>query len=405
MKIFEKGEFKLLWPFYLGSFLSSIFYIMPAFSIIYFMNIGLSLTQIGILIAVMPLASIIFEVPTGAIADLYGRKFSVLFGMFLESVLFLAIFFTTNYYLLLGLFFLDGVVATLPSGSREAWVFDLVNKKNKRYAHKYFSKIQMFMFSGLALSGILGSLIVKSFGISVIWPITAFGCFLAFLILIFGEENYSVKKQKSKSIKNLFKQSKISISYSLKHPVLFYLFISGFFMIIAVVFSENLAYAPLLKELGFPDYAFGYLSTATSLLMALSPLFAKKLMGKKTELNFLIWATAIGSLILASVYFINNYITFLIVILSSLFFFGLKYPIERPYFHKFIPTKLRATIGSFESVVFSIAGLIALPIGGYLIDIIGARNVIFISALLGIPSIIAYLLIKEKPLGKNPLKK
>lgn len=63
---------------------------------------------------------------------------------------------------------------------------------------------------------------------------------------------------------------------------------------------------------------------------------------------------------------------------------------------KFIPTSMRATVLSVQSTVYSLAGVIALPIGGVLIDKFGALNVIIISALLGIPSIIAYLMIKEK---------
>jgi len=396
MKLFEKGELKLLWPFYLTNFLASIFYLLPAFSIVYFINIGLTLTQIGFLIATMPLASLIFEIPTGAIADLYGRKFSVLLGYFLQGVVLLTIFFTKNYYFLLTIFFLSGITTTLPSGSKEAWIFDLIKKKNKKYANKYFSKIQIFQFSGLALSGILGALFVKQFGISIMWPLSALGCFIGFFILMFSEEIYTKKKSESKSLIKLWKQSKTSISYSFKHPVLFYLLLSGFFMIISVVFSENLAFIPFLKDLGFPEYAFGYFSTAISLLLVMAPLFAKKLIGKRTELNFLIFATAIGSIIISLVYFVSNYFLALVIILTSTFFYGLKYPIERPYFHKFIPSKMRATIGSFESMLLSLAGLISLPLGGYLVDLIGARGVILISAVLGIPSIIAYLLIKEE---------
>ena len=47
-------------------------------------------------------------------------------------------------------------------------------------------------------------------------------------------------------------------------------------------------------------------------------------------------------------------------------------------------------------MIIALAGIIALPLGGYLITVIGARNVILISAGLGFVSIVCYLLIKEK---------
>lgn len=95
-------------------------------------------------------------------------------------------------------------------------------------------------------------------------------------------------------------------------------------------------------------------------------------------------------------YFATNYIFAIIILLSSYFFIGLKHPVYKTYFHRFVPNKLRATIGSMDSMSAALAGIIALPLGGYLIDVIGARLVVVIAALLGIPIIIAYLLIKEE---------
>jgi len=48
MIFFKKDELKLLWPFYFDALIISILFIIPAFSILYFLGIGLSLTQIGL---------------------------------------------------------------------------------------------------------------------------------------------------------------------------------------------------------------------------------------------------------------------------------------------------------------------------------------------------------------------
>jgi MFS family permease len=177
---------------------------------------------------------------------------------------------------------------------------------------------------------------------------------------------------------------------------LFYLLLAGFFMIISVTFAESLAYVPFLTELKFPVYAFGYFWSGIYLASALAPLVTKKIMGKSKPINFLIFSTSAGSLILLLIYFVHSYSLALLVILSALFFYTFSYPIERPYFHKFVPSKMRATIGSFRSVIYSLAGIIAFPIGGWLIDLIGARWVIVISALLGIPMIISYMMVEKK---------
>ena len=71
-------------------------------------------------------------------------------------------------------------------------------------------------------------------------------------------------------------------------------------------------------------------------------------------------------------------------------------PVWMTYFHRFIPSKMRATIGSMEGMLRSLAGVIALPLTGLLVDTIGGRLTIFVSTLLSIPIIILYTRIKEK---------
>ena len=396
MKFFDKGELRVLWPFYLDALLSPMLFFAPAFMIIYFLGLNLSLFQIGILMTMSPIASLLFEIPTGAIADLYGRKFSVLLGYFLEGISLLLLFFVKDYYSILLIFAFSGIAVTFSSGAKEAWVVDLIKNKNKRLVHSYFSKSQSFDAFAVVVSGIIGSLFVKFFGLSVIWIIGFFSYILAVLILLFASEMHIRKKFSRKdSFSNLKKQSIISLKYARHHPVILYLFIGLFFSTIAFLFGEYLSFVPFLKSLGFPDYAFGYFWSAIWALMIIAPLLSRTFMKKGKEIKLMIWATIIGSLILLLTFFAKNYAYALIVIFFSLFFYGLQNPVSRTYFHKFIPNKLRATIGSIRGMISSLGGIIGLPLGGYLIDLIGARYVIIISALLAIPTVIFYLKIKE----------
>ena len=106
MAFFKKDELKLLWPFYLDSIVSTMLWLFPIFYVIYMKNIGLSLGQIGLLASSYALASLIFELPTGAIADIYGRKFSTILGMFLCGIVMTSTMFFNSFYIFLILFFL-----------------------------------------------------------------------------------------------------------------------------------------------------------------------------------------------------------------------------------------------------------------------------------------------------------
>lgn len=396
MSFFEKGEWQLLWRLYFGNFITSAFSLVPAFMLVYLIGIGMSLTKVGFLLGALSVAQILFEIPTGAIADKYGRKFSVLLGGILESILFISLFFITSYYTIFVIFFLLGIVGTLSSGSGESWVYDLIMKNNKKILHSYYSKHQIFGATGLVISGFIGAFVVGNFGINWIWLISGLASLAYFMIIWPLEEVYTIKKEHKERFGEIWKHSLTSIKYSLKHKVLFWLLLAGFFMIFSVVFAESLGYVPYLKGLGLPDYAFGYFFSGMSLVLALAPLAIKFLNTKNKEISFIVWSTIVGSIILMFIYFAINYVMALIIILTSLFFFGVKYPIEQPYLNKFIPTKMRATILSFKSMIYSLAGVIALPIGGFLIDKFGALNVILIAAFLGIPCVIAYLMIKKK---------
>ena len=76
--------------FSLYGFLKNQRYFEP-FIILYFLQQGLSFTQIGFLIAFRELAINIMEVPSGAIADLFGRRRSMILS-FLSYIIAFSIF-------------------------------------------------------------------------------------------------------------------------------------------------------------------------------------------------------------------------------------------------------------------------------------------------------------------------
>jgi len=395
MNFFKEGELKLLWPFYLESFLGYLVNLFPAFVVLFFLDFGFSLTQIGFLLAIVPLTTLIFEIPTGAIADIYGRKPSVLTGYLLEGVAYFSMFFAKNFYTFVLLLSLLGFATTFSSGSKESWVFDKIKSKNRKLANSYFSKSMFLNSLGLIISGIIGAQLVFWFGLKIIWLATSIGFFISFIILLPVGESEHHKRNKKESVKGLLSQSKKSIKYASKHPVISYLLLAGFFMTLSVVFAEAIGYVPFLKDLGFPDHYFGYFWSGVCLVGGIAPLFAEKFRGKRKETNFLILFTALGSITLLLITFINNYALAVGIIILALFFYSTTSPVEKTYFHKFIPSKIRATVTSFQSMVYSLGGIIALPIGGYLADIFGPRSIIIISALFGIPMIISYYLVKE----------
>src|SRR3989344_3086040 len=341
MKLFKQVELQLLFPFYLDALISPMLFFMPAFVVVYFRDLGLSLFQISLLTMMMPLFMLLFEIPTGAIADIYGRKFSVLLGAIIEGIAIISIFFLHNYYALLFAFAMIGFGSTFNSGAREAWITDLIKKEKKDFLHGYFAKSGSIDSFGLVISGILGAFLVKQFGFSIIWIVAGISFFVTFLLLGFAKEHFIKRKVKIKdSFRNLTKQSKVSINYARYHKVLFLFLIATALIVFAIEFNGALAWVPFLQNLGFPEHAFGYLWSAMGIMGIFSPLISLKFLKKGKERKFILTAILLTILVLALVIFVKSILFAFLIILSQLFFGGMSRPVERSYFHKFIKSKL-----------------------------------------------------------------
>lgn len=395
MEIFQKGELKLLWPFYLDLAVSRIFSFAYFFMVLYFLSLGFSAFQIGILLAAIPFISLIFEIPTGAIADIYGRKFSVLLGYFIEGIGFLSIFFMSNFYSFVGAFALIGFGSTFSSGSKDAWVVDLIGTKRKRILHNFFINEQFLSGFGILFAGIVGAFFVKHYGLSIIWPVAAVSYLFSILVLLSADEVFKRRKAHVKSsAKKLWKQTKTSVKYSKDHPILFYILIASAIIGFSGAFNSQLSFMPYLSDLGLADHLFGYFFSALAAMAMISPFVVRLFYKYKNEVELLINFNILYAVVIALIIFANKLIFAIPILLIALFFSSAIGPVERIYFHKFIPSKLRATIGSVEMMLLSLVAIVSIPLVGFLVDSIGGQYTIFLSAVLSIPGILVYLKIK-----------
>lgn len=118
---------------YILTFLSECYW--PSVAALFFYLRYFSFAQIATLWAVQLAATNIFEVPTGAFADIAGRKTSIVLSFTLGALSLFIFPFTTAFPLFVGLEILKGLANALYSGSMEALVYDSLkeNKKEDEY--------------------------------------------------------------------------------------------------------------------------------------------------------------------------------------------------------------------------------------------------------------------------------
>lgn len=400
MKLFEKDELKLLWPFYLNQFLEYSFFIWISFYVIYFLQIGLSFFQISLLFATWSLSKMIFELPTGAVADIFGRKISVIISYIIYGFSLIILPFIKNFYILLFLFLLLGLSITFSSGAYESLVVDYLKfNKRKDLIHDFFIKhSSLFSLSGI-LSGVIGALVVKNLGLEYIWPITGIFALISGLILIFFiEENFKGKKVKIiNSIKKTYKYSKFSINYCLKHPVLLYLILASFFVAMNNALGGLMVWQPLLTGLNFKVHWIGYLTSFGALIALGIPFLSKpllKFVGKEKNYLALLYLTFF--LICFSIIFVFSWQIAALIFILGIFPWELITPVSTKFFQHHTPSKYRATITSFDSMIGSFGSVLGTLITGFLLDFIGPKLTLFYSSFIMIPVIVLILFIKTK---------
>lgn len=130
----------MLARFSLYGFLKNQRYFEP-FIILFFLNIGLSFTQIGFLIGFRELAINLLEIPSGAIADLFGRRRSMILSFIAYIISFAVFGFSQAYWQLFIAMFFFAIGEAFRTGTHKAMIFTWlriqgrIDEKTKVYGY------------------------------------------------------------------------------------------------------------------------------------------------------------------------------------------------------------------------------------------------------------------------------
>ena len=121
---------------------------------------GLSLTQVTLLDSAFWLTMVISEVPTGAVADTFGRKQSQLIGMLLATGSILLFGLAPNYGLLILANSIWAVAITFISGADIAFFYDTLRELGREDEYpKYRGWLSAIVLGSIAVSSLLGGFI------------------------------------------------------------------------------------------------------------------------------------------------------------------------------------------------------------------------------------------------------
>jgi len=312
----------------------------------------------------------IFEIPTGIFGDKYGRRNSIIIGLFLMIVISVLIVFAHSLLFFLFIMILLGLAVTFSSGSDEALIYDSLKEEGKeKEMNKYMSKINSARFMPLILTAPIGAIIAKDLTENQFVILLILGIIVSLSAFIVGltlkETTYHKNAKKDSPIK-LFKSSFVQIKTS---PIILRLFMNKTLVLIVCSHVFGVLWQPYLQKSGVPIALFG-------ILVAVSALIISYLNHKITSIQTVIstkkilFLTALLSFIvfLVGAYVQNIYYAILFYLVIEILLW-VRDPLFSQYLNEHIESHNRATVLSSLSMVDSFFDIIIFLGVGYIANV------------------------------------
>lgn len=135
---------------------------------------GLDLFEVNLVLTTFLLTAFLFEVPTGAVADVFGRKISFLLSCLVRSGAFLLYWVSDDLPDFLLAEFVDAIGTTLATGALDAWAVDGMRAEGKEGpTDGMFATAQMLTRAMMIATGITAGYVATLVNIELPWLIAA----------------------------------------------------------------------------------------------------------------------------------------------------------------------------------------------------------------------------------------
>lgn len=331
---------------------------------IFFLAKGLNFTQIFTIGAVNSLFVVLFEVPTGAIADKYSRKLSIIIGCIMWIISLTIYIYAQNFITFIIGEIIFSIGMTFKSGAETAILYDSLKLSHRESEFQTIvGKARSYFLYASALGSLLAGFV---YTYNIYLPFIISIGFIAISLVVaftFTEpKQHEYKNHLDKKYGQIIKNSaKLVIGNRKVLNVVLFSSITFIFMRMAYPF-----YQPHMQSTGIDVKYFGIIFFLFNIVAGFS---AKRVdfFIEKTKPYSMLW---VGGLVAISYLLLGIFpigISFVFIFLQQITR-GLGNPVFSKYINKNIPSDYRATIISFNSLIGNVGVIILQPILGYLID-------------------------------------
>ena len=364
---------------------------------------GLTLFQVGILYSIREIIIYIFEIPSGVIADKYGKKTELVFCFIFYIMSFVTFFIATDYYMFIIAMIFFGFGEAFRSGTHKAMIMQFLDKNEiKTSKSKVYGKTRsMSLLGSMTMSVISIIFIIWLPEVRYLFLISIIPYILD-LILIASYPKYLNNRIAEKfTLKDFLKDNITAVKYSFTTaPVRKLLFGTASYQAAFKSLKDYIQPIIITITMGviiFSKYSLEdnlkiYIGIIYTIIYLVSSIASRnahivvKKFDNKSVIN-LMWIFTGRGLPRASM-FLDKIIIVFIIFLTYYVFLNIRRPLMVELVGNATNPEKRASVLSVESQLTSLLVAIFAPIIGYIADI----NMSLMFSLVGLVMIIIYIL-------------
>ena len=383
--------------FLLSNFLVSVAYSLPhSILTVILLAKGLSLSQILIIQSAYSIAIVLFEFPSGLLADNYSRKNLYSLSKLFLIIMFLIVLFSNQFYLIFAAWFCYGIAAALDSGTLDAYIINQLKLAHHgAELRKFLALSNRLEIVGLLLGSSLGGILYHFIGINIYVLGTVFLVVSTLISFFFFKETTKsdslqdshvmiLKKQITDSFKELRKQPRLSL-------ILIFDFLTQIFFQTHFQLWQSFFLSKGIDSQYFP---FFYITFQVITLFS----YSINIDGVKKYAGVLKFSPLIVFLPLT--FFLGKIETFLTAYFIFVFVFYVIEFILNYQFNKMVSVENISSLISFKSTVSRIGSVLLLCILSFMVKQMSVSAVMAIDFMLSLVLLVvlSVIIMKKLPL-------
>jgi MFS family permease len=347
---------------------------------LFLLDAGLSNTEAFTANAFFTVGQVLFEIPTGVVADVRGRRFSFLLGagtLMVATLLYFAMWQVhAPFYGWAAASILLGLGFTFFSGATEAWLVDaLAATGGSGDLERVFGRAQTVTGAAMLVGSVAGGVIAQATSLGVPYLIRAaiLGLALAIAFASMRDIGFTPRRGGG-TVVEVRAVVRGSIDGGWRNPPVRWLMLAAPFSAGVGIFAFY-AFQPYLLQLYGDPTAYGIAGLAAAVVAGaqivggLSVPQARRLFRRRTDA--VITAAVITVVVLALVGLTANFWVAIVLMTVWALVFAIEGPLRQAFINGVIPTEQRATVLSFDNLMGSAGGVVLQPALGRTADVYG----------------------------------